>query len=82
MNLQDKLDEQKKQFESGAPPEALAVMHKATEVLLDSGIMERTLKVGDRAPGFTLSNEKGQMISSSELLNKGPLVVSFYRGVW
>jgi cytochrome oxidase Cu insertion factor (SCO1/SenC/PrrC family) len=82
MSLQDKLDALKKEFEAGAPPEALALMHRATDDLLNSGIMERTLKAGDRAPGFTLPDQQGQMVSSSELLGKGPLVLSFYRGVW
>jgi len=82
MSLQDKLDEQRKQFESSAPPEALTIMHCATDDLLHSGIMEHILKVGDRAPEFTLPNEHGQIVGSSELLSKGPMVVSFYRGVW
>ena len=82
MSLQDKLDETRKQFESSAPPEALTIMHRATDDLLHSGIMEHTSKVRDRSPEFTLPDEHGQIISSSELLSKGPLVVSFYRGVW
>ncbi len=82
MSLQDKLDKVKKEFESGAPPEALAIMHRATEDLRNSGIMERVLKVGGQAPEFMLPDAQGQMVSSAELLSKGPLVVSFYRGVW
>jgi len=82
MSLQEKLDALKKEFEAVAPPEALAVMHRATDDLANSGIMERILKAGDRAPGFTLPNQQGQMVSSSELLGKGPLVLSFYRGEW
>ena len=82
MSLQKKLDEVKKEFESSAPAEALTVMHRATEDLRNSGIMDRVLKAGDAAPGFTLPDVQGQMVSSSELLSKGPLVFSFYRGVW
>jgi hypothetical protein len=82
MSLQDKLDEVKKGFESSAPSEALTVMHRATEDLRNSRIMERVLKAGDTAPSFTLPDVQGQMISSSDLMSKGPLVVSFYRGVW
>ncbi|GAH09804.1 unnamed protein product, partial [marine sediment metagenome] len=37
MILQEKLDEIKKGFESSAPTEALAVMHRATEDLRNSG---------------------------------------------
>jgi hypothetical protein len=82
MSLQDKLDKIKKEFEADAPPEALAIMHRETDDLLDSGIIKRTLKAGDRTPEFRLPNEKGQMIVSLELLLRGPLVLSFYRGVW
>ena len=82
MSLQDKLDEQKRKIEAGVPPEALSVMHRATDDLLNSGIMRHILKVGNLAPGFTLPNQEGQMVSSSELTGKGPLVLSFYRGMW
>ncbi len=82
MPLQRKLDELKQQFESGAPPEALAVMHRATDDLLHSGAMGRVLKAGDRAPEFSLTDAHGNPVRSSELLKRGPLVVTFYRGVW
>ena len=82
MSLQDKLDEYKAEFESSLPPEALAIMHRATDDLRHSGIMERVLKIGDHAPEFALPNAQGQIVSSAKLLEKGPLVVSFYRGVW
>ena len=82
MSLQDKLDEVKKEFESSAPAEALTIMHRATEDLRNSGIMDRILKVGDTATGIMLPDVQGQMVSSSDLLSKGPLVISFYRGVW
>ena len=82
MSLQVKLDAMKKEFEASVPPEALAVMHRATENLLNSEIMDRILKVGEKAPEFSLPNQQGQMVNSSNLVGKGPLVVSFYRGVW
>jgi len=82
MTLQDKLNEYKAQFESTLPPEAIAIMHRATNDLRHSGIMERVLKIADHAPEFALPNAQGQIVSSAQLLEKGPLVVSFYRGVW
>jgi hypothetical protein len=82
MSLQEKLDVIKKEFEGSAPPEVLAVMHRATDDLRKSGIIDRILKVGEKAPEFTLPNQQGQMVNSSDLLKKGSLVVSFYRGVW
>ena len=82
MSLQEKLDNMREQFESSAPPEALAIMHRATDDLLQSGIMGHVLKVGDQAPEFSVPDQQGRPVGSSTLLNKGPLVVSFYRGVW
>jgi hypothetical protein len=82
MKLQAKLDNIREQFESNAPQEALAIMHRATDDLLASGIMDGVLKVGDRSPDFSLTDHNGELISASALLSKGPLVISFYRGVW
>lgn len=82
MKLQDKLNEQRRQFESSAPPEVLAVMHRATADLEKSGIMDNVLKTGDRAPEFFLPDVNGQSVNLTELLTRGPLVTIFYRGVW
>src|SRR5262249_12366475 len=60
----------------------IETMHKATTELKASGQAERARKVGDRAPSFTLKDADAKTVSSDELLKKGPLVVSFYRGVW
>lgn len=43
---------------------------------------ENALKVGQQAPSFSLPNPDGNLVSSTELLAKGPLVVTFYRGSW
>jgi peroxiredoxin len=40
------------------------------------------LKVGDRAPAIVLNNAKGQRIDAANLLKKGPVIVTFYRGGW
>ena len=85
--LQDRLDEFKEAFESGAPPfnapgEAIEMMHRATAELKASGIEDKVLKVGDRAPSFTLFNQDHVQVASADLLREGPLVVSFCRGHW
>ncbi len=86
-NLQERLDEFKKSFESGAPPynaprEAIEKMHRATAELTASGIENRALKLGDHAPSFTLFNQNHVQVSSADLLQQGPQVVSFFRGHW
>src|SRR5258708_6808673 len=87
MALQDRLDAFKADFESGRfqlkpTKEALDMMHRATDKLIESGQAQRAKKAGDAAPEFTLLDPDGKPVSSRELLAKGPLVLSFYRGVW
>lgn len=43
---------------------------------------ENALKVGEKAPNFTLPNPEGKLLSLDTLLEKGPIVITFYRGDW
>ena len=40
------------------------------------------IAVGESAPNFELPNQEGQATSLVALLEKGPVVVTFYRGSW
>lgn len=40
------------------------------------------LKVGDKAPDFTGYDQKGKQVESKKMLEKGPMVLFFYRGKW
>ena len=82
MTLQEKLDEYRAKFQAQVPKEVLQVMHQATEDLRNSGILAAVRRVGDPAPEFALPNVRGEPVRSGDLLAKGPLVVSFYRGKW
>jgi len=64
------------------PADRAAIMHRATEELRTSGIMDRVIKVGDKLPRFALPNAYGQEVRSADLLAKGPLVLTFFRGAW
>jgi len=82
MALQDKLNELKADFEKNASPETLEVMHRATADLRNSGILDRTLTVGDTAPEFELENTGGELIRSKDILSDRLMVLTFYRGKW
>jgi peroxiredoxin len=87
MALQDRLDAFKADFEAGkppynVPPQVIATMHRATAELIRSGQAGGAKKAGDIAPSFVLNDPDGNPVSSAELLAQGPLVVTFYRGVW
>ena len=82
MSLEEKLAAIREMGKSRQPPEVRAVMHRATEDLRASGIMDRVAKVGASAPDFTLPNQAGQPVSLAALRARGPVVLCFYRGRW
>ena len=65
-----------------AQPDPKAILTKATEDLVKSGQAERAIHKGQKAPDFTLPDAKGQSVRLSDLLKKGPVILTFYRGGW
>jgi hypothetical protein len=82
MSLKEDIDKLKEQSSRNIPEETLALMLTDTERLKQSGIVEKSLKAGDKAPSFSLPNVNGEMVSLEELLAGGPVVLNFYRGGW
>ncbi len=82
MKLQEKLDAYRKGFLKKAPEAVVAVMHRATEDLRKSGILDTAVRVGDPAPDFSLENIDGKMLRLADALKGGPVVLGFYRGKW
>ena len=70
------------EFMGKVPAEIRAAMERADADLLASGIVERALKAGARAPDFVLPNVADETLSLGEVLRGGPVVLSFYRGGW
>jgi peroxiredoxin len=66
-----------------ALPEAYyLVLRKSVAYLRDSGLFDGALAIGDPLPPFRLPSTSGRLVDSRELLARGPLVVSFFRGEW
>jgi peroxiredoxin len=85
--LPERLAEFRANFEAGGPPYNAPSwihepMHRATDELIASGAAERALKAGAIAPSFVLKDAAGREFSSADALRRGPLVLTFYRGVW
>ena len=40
------------------------------------------LKVGDKAPEFTLPNYNGEAMSLADILKRGKVLLLFFRGTW
>ncbi|MFE9204952.1 peroxiredoxin-like family protein [Micromonospora sp. NPDC007230] len=86
MSLNERLREYKSRQEAGEvppiTPDHLEVIYREAHALAASGAEDRVLKVGAPFPSFELPDENGELISSADLLSRGPLAVVFYRGVW
>ena len=64
------------------PADKAKTMEDATSDLRKSGIVDKAIRVGETLPPFELPNAEGKIVHSKELLAKGPIVISFYRGGW
>src|SRR5258708_38749962 len=82
MSLRDQLEELTTKLRALVPAERLAVVDRAADELKSSGTADRALKAGDSAPAFELPDGDGMIWRSAELLQRGPLVIVFYRGRW
>ena len=80
--LRSRLEEIQANTRAYVPAEKLAITERAIAALQQSGIMERVLSVGARAPEFELADGDGKVFRSADALSRGRLVVSFYRGRW
>jgi peroxiredoxin len=65
-----------------ADAHVLEIMRRADATLRDSGILDRALKAGDRAPEFAVQDTSNRLVTLTGLLSQGPVVLSFYRGDW
>ncbi|MGA7456502.1 MAG: peroxiredoxin-like family protein [Methyloceanibacter sp.] len=50
--------------------------------LREHDVGENAPKPGDKMPDFVLPDERGQLVSLENLLEKGPVAVTFHRGHW
>jgi len=82
MALLDIINDYKTGFKEKVPADIQALMLQATQNLADTGITLKAPKTGEKLPEFSLSNPQGNLVTSTELLKNGPLVITFYRGGW
>ena len=82
MSLAKKLDAIREAGTTRVPAEKRAVMGAAQQALRDSGIERGFIKAGDRLPDFALGNARGQVVHSADLLDRGAVVLTVFRGHW
>ena len=81
-SLADELMQMRAEVLRTYPAEANAAFAEAIEQLRMLQLAEISLAVGDVFPEFTLPDDAGHLVSSSDLLAERPLAVAFFRGTW
>jgi peroxiredoxin len=81
MSLKEQLAELRAGSLKRGPAERLAIVERHIEGLR-SGLAKTALQVGDRAPEIVLINAKGETVDVRMLLERGPVILTFYRGGW
>lgn len=81
MSLQRKLVALREQIHQRLGDNFNIFTRQLTE-LKSEGIAERALQVGHLAPRFVLPDAYENLVSLAELLQQGPVVLSFFHGEW
>ena len=63
-------------------PEFAAAVDRLIQRLRQYGAGESAPQIGQSMPPFVLPDDAGQMVSLDELLDRGPVAVTFHRGHW
>jgi peroxiredoxin len=82
MGLEQQLAAFKAEFARTAPAARVALYEAKIEELRAGFALDAAVGVGDEAPDFALPDVHGKSVSLFDLLRRGPVVVSFYRGGW
>jgi hypothetical protein len=80
--LAERLERIREGARTRIPPDKAEIMERATADLRASGILQKVIRVGDRLPAFALKNASGAEVRSADLLSRGPLVLTVFRGSW
>ncbi len=80
--LAQRLTEHRTDSHRSLPARSLAILRADVAGLAASGITDHALRTGSTAPDFTLPDASGKPVTLSDLLDAGPVVLTFYRGGW
>jgi peroxiredoxin len=69
-------------FVNSAPVEDIETLKKGMDNPAMKALVKRAILLGDKAPDFTLNNQLGVDVNLYKLLEKGPVVLTWYRGLW
>jgi peroxiredoxin len=82
MNLSEQTRQLTENFIANLPENDQVTVQKAFDIIMRADFDAHSLREGNTASEFCLPNVKGGETCLSELLQEGPVVLSFYRGGW
>jgi peroxiredoxin len=80
--MTEEIAELRKQRADAPRTRASEIGERTIRDLIASGTGSQAAKPGEVAPRFVLPNHNGALVALDDLLKKGPVVLSFYRGEW
>ena len=82
IRLSDQLEAYKQNFLKKADARKIRVFDEGVEDVAQLGITATAINQGDQYLNFTLNNAKGEAVQLSDVLARGPVVLTWYRGGW
>jgi len=82
MSLKVQLEACRRECDVNAKAHVVDAVRRSIGELADTGIVAKAVKAGETAPQFRLRCGPCGFISLSDLVNRGPVVVSFFWGDW
>ncbi|MGA0394817.1 MAG: hypothetical protein ACO3MW_12255 [Rhodospirillales bacterium] len=81
MSLEEKLVVRRTESRRKASRERIEALDNLTKFLREN-VIPNIIKPNEPLPAFALANEDGAIMTSEDLIAKGPLVLQFFRGHW
>jgi hypothetical protein len=78
MSLKAQLDACRGEYETDAEPHVVDAVRRSIQVLIETGLVAKAVKAREMAPLFKLRYSRWGFIHLSDLLNRGPVVISFF----
>jgi peroxiredoxin len=82
MSLKAQLEACRREYETNAEPHVVDAVRRSIQTLAETGLVAKAAKAGETAPRFRLRCRRGGFNNLSDLLGRGPVVVSFFWGDW
>jgi peroxiredoxin len=82
MSLKARLDACRRAFEASTSPSIVEALEGSVGELVQTGLVRQAVKAGEVAPMFRLRSSTDDFVGLSEVLDRGPAVISFFRGGW